>query len=319
MKITDTSVAYMDGIGFSNLVQNDVTEANLFLKSIYDIIETSIKDTICCPVAQYPNSLRDIASRNYVDEVNYLQPFSDSIFFQSSNTDLLVRQVAQFMCKCFERSYTQTYLNETPKDRKERINRRPILFKCGIAYGDIDIIKSPVIYGKLLSKNYSNTLLGIPVVKAVRLEENKKIIGPRLVFKKDIFDKLCPVTQNFCRELVVDGEPELYEFLWPVYLFLEQTLSPELNYQEYDKMKPALEKAVLFWQKHYKLNENKIADKYFALIELIIDSTILFFKIHNNAETECKMAINTNINNLYKANTNYTDEEIQELKKLFRY
>lgn len=319
MKITDTSVAYMDGIGFSDLVQSDENEANLFLKSIYDIIEISIEDTICCPLGQYPNSLHDIASRDYVDEVNYLQPFSDSIFFQSSNTDLLVRQVAQFMCKCFERSYTQTLLNETPKDKEERLNRRPILFKCGIAYGDIDIIKSPVIYGKLLSKNYSNTLLGIPVVKAVRLEENKKIIGPRLVFKEDIFNKLCPVTQNFCRELAVDGEPDLYEFLWPVYLFLEQKLYPELNYQEYDKMKPAFKKALLFWQKHYKLKENKIADKYFALLELIIDSTILFFKIHNKAEIDCKRAINMFINNLYKANTEYTDEEINELKKLYRY
>lgn len=319
MKITDTSVAYMDGIGFSDLVQSDENEANLFLKSIYDIIEISIEDTICCPLGQYPNSLHDIASRDYVDEVNYLQPFSDSIFFQSSNTDLLVRQVAQFMCKCFERSYTQTLLNEIPKDKEERLNRRPILFKCGIAYGDIDIIKSPVIYGKLLSKNYSNTLLGIPVVKAVRLEENKKIIGPRLVFKEDIFNKLCPVTQNFCREFAVDGEPDLYEFLWPVYLFLEQKLYPELNYQEYDKMKPAFKKALLFWQKHYKLKENKIADKYFALLELIIDSTILFFKIHNKAEIDCKRAINMFINNLYKANTEYTDEEINELKKLYRY
>jgi hypothetical protein len=319
MKITNTSVAYMDGIGFSNLVQNDENEANLFLKSIYDIIETSIKDTICCPLEQYPNSLRDIASRNYVDEINYLQPFSDSIFFQSPNTDLLVRQVAQFMCNCFKSSYTQTILNETPEEAEKRKNRRPILFKCGIAYGDIDIIKAPVIYGEKLFNNYSNTLLGIPVVKAVRLEENKNIIGPRLVFKKDIFDKLCPATQIFCRELEVNGEPDIYEYLWPVYLFLEQTLSPELNYQEYDKMEPALKKALLFWQKHFKLNENKIADKYFALIDLIIDSTILFFKIHNHAETGCKNAINTFINNLYKANTNYTDEEIKELKKLYRY
>lgn len=319
MKITNTSVAYLDGIGFSNLVQNNEIEANLFLKSIYDIIETSIKDTICCPSKQYPNSLRDIASRNYVDEINYLQPFSDSIFFQSPNTDLLVRQVAQFMCNCFERSYKQTILNETPKDKEERMNRRPIIFKCGIAYGDIEIIEAPVIYGEKIYRNYSNTLLGIPVVKAVRLEENKKIVGPRLVFKNDIFNKLELNTQKFCRKLPVDGETDLYEFLWPVYLFLEQTLSPELNYQEYDKMKPALKKTLLFWQKHYKLNENKIADKYFSLIELIIDSTILFFKIHNGAETGCKNAINTFINNLYKANTNYTTEEIGELKKLYRY
>jgi len=58
MKITNTSVAYLDGIGFSNLVQNNEIEANLFLKSIYDIIETSIKDTICCPSKQYPKFTR---------------------------------------------------------------------------------------------------------------------------------------------------------------------------------------------------------------------------------------------------------------------
>jgi len=169
-------------------------------------------------------------------------------------------------------------LSETPKDKEERMNRRPIIFKCGIAYGDIEIIEAPVIYGEKIYRNYSNTLLGIPVVKAVRLEENKKIVGPRLVFKNDIFNKLELNTQKFCRKLPVDGETDLYEFLWPVYLFLEQTLSPELNYQEYDKMKPALKKTLLFWQKHYKLNENKIADKYFSLIELIIDSTIILVR-----------------------------------------
>lgn len=278
-------VAFIDLLAFSQRVRENSGDALKAMECYSTIMGITALDDEHYPPLSYRNELYEVARNNSLDGVEYMLPFSDSMFLMGSDCGIFIRQLGSLLKKCF--LYT-AHFYETPVDlqhpekirvsdcrvsgnsveRTERCcSEYPTLFRgglcCGEAYPCTVNNKERGNLGK------ASILVGKAVVEAVKLEQ--KVKGPRLVFDKSLYDKLDSDTKNlYCRPLPEDDH--LYEVLWPALSYIKAN-GHECEWSNFGSF---FRPAVNLWLAH---NHTPYSAHYFNFVELVIASAIHFYDV----------------------------------------
>ena len=277
----EQAVAFLDLLAFSNHVRENTQDAFMAFTTYRTILETKITDDLVHPPASYSNAiLQDIATRSSVNSFNHFLPFSDSVFISSDDPNLFLKQLGSFILHCFTFTSRQYQNPEDPSNPTKVIHKfkdntileqnwYPTLFRGGIALGEAIPIE---LMGIVKSKPQKiANLAGKAVVRAVGLES--KIKGPRIVFEKDLFDKLDDSTKVYTAETEIKG---LYELLWPAFLYIPTNGHSEIN-DFYKLFLPA----VNLWKAN---NHSSVSEHYFKFVELVVTGTIKIFEAHGHKD-----------------------------------
>lgn len=279
-------VAYIDLLAFSNHVRENTSDAVMTMNSYNTILSTKIKDDKLYPVNSYPTALQDLAKSRSVDSFDFFLPFSDAIFLMSSDCNHFISQLGNFVLQSFTLT-SNFYKNPIDPSQPEKgpilqygvddngnitvtngeCNYYPALFRGGLAYGEAFPVELYGIVNKQTGK--SKIITGTAVVEAVNLEA--KVKGPRLIFKKSLFDQLGSDAKDYCRTIPEDRN--MYEILWPSLSYIKQNDEFQCK-QELSKFDDLFKPAYNLWKAY---NHTVFSAHYFCFVELIIASTIQFF------------------------------------------
>lgn len=274
MQKEEQTVAFLDLLAFSNHIRENTMDALLAFTTYRTILQTKITDDLVHPPTSYSNPiLQDLATRRSVNSFNHFLPFSDSVFISSDDPNLFLKQLGSFVLHCFmftSRQYQNPHDPSNPTKVVHEFtdktfieeNWYPTLFRGGIAFGEAFPIE---LMGIVNSKPQKiGNLAGKAVVRAVALES--KIKGPRIVFEKDLFEKLDKSTKTHVAETEVKG---LYELLWPGFHYIPENGESEIN-SFYELFLPA----VNLWKAY---NHTAFSEHYFKFIELVVAGTLKVF------------------------------------------
>lgn len=276
-------VAFIDLLAFSNNVRKNTSDAMMAFSNYNAILHSKIRDGIDHPIDSYPAELQDLAKSTSIDSFEYFIPFSDSIFIVADNADSFVTQLSSFIHGCFHFT-SHFYVN--PKDISDPTKGEmvsfsfndkgelvsdyidthyyPTIFRGGVAYGEV----FPIDLWSIANKNPEKrkTVAGKAVVRAVELEN--KIKGPRIIFDANIIDIIGKQTKDrYIRK--VQGT-EFYEILWPAIKYI-----PQNGFQDASSFHEMFTCAINLWKGY---NHTPYSEHYFCFIELIVASTLQFFK-----------------------------------------
>ena len=217
---------FIDLLGFSEYTREDLGGVARLLESQRIILNTRLSDEKWYKARN--TQVTPFARARLATSFEHFLPFSDSICIASSDPNLFLRQLAEFLRHAF--LYTghafgdrTNSANPTAIDMRvigldgtsrETQNWYPVLWRGGMSYGKVEIVETS---GLVEKKPLSLPLLvGEPVVEAVGLERCGGK-GPRLFcrpdFRRNISDSdLLPyfVPVGSLPEKAVDVE----EFLW---------------------------------------------------------------------------------------------------------
>lgn len=275
------AVAFLDLLAFSNHVRENTQDALLAFTTYRTILETKITDALMHPPKSYSDpTLQDLAEGHSINSFNHFLPFSDSVFISSDNPNLFLKQLGSFILRCFTFTSRQYQNPEDPSNPTKVIHKfrdnttleqtwYPTLFRGGIAFGEAIPIELMGIVNNRPQK--ISNLAGKAVVKAVGLES--KIKGPRIVFEKDLFDRLDDSTKIYTKETEVKG---LYELLWTGFHYIPSNGQSEIN-DFYELFLPA----VNLWKAY---NHTPFAEHYFKFVELVVTGTLKVFEINGHRE-----------------------------------
>lgn len=276
-------VAYIDLLAFSQRVRENTADALKAMECYSTILGITASDDEQHPPSSYSGGLREVAKNNSLDSVEYMLPFSDSIFLMGTDCGDFIRQLGSFVKKCF--AFT-SHFYETPEDSscpekitftnfskgengiektKECHKEYPTLFRGGLSYGEAYPCDVPSKENG--EKRRQKILVGKAVVEAVSLEQ--KVKGPRLIFGQLLYDNLDDDTKNcYCRSLP-EGK-NLYEILWPALSYIKAN-----GYErEWSNFWEIFHPAVNLWLAY---NHTPYSSHYFNFVELIVASTIHFY------------------------------------------
>ena len=222
-------IAFLDLLGFSNLIENDLFTARDNLSIFNDVLRTKVIDAKCHPVSEYneKNGLRNFAENSAVTSFNYLISISDSLIIGANNPDLFVRQLSNFVSTIFI-DYTEPFekpfenidsvttnqrgewiINSDGKGKFFPYRSFPLLFRGGITYGDdVSFNKEGSIWNNEYQLSGVN-VSGLSYVRAVKLESSD--IGPRLFCDKKFVEKLCDID---VKRSIRCLKNDLYEIVW---------------------------------------------------------------------------------------------------------
>lgn len=279
-------VAYLDILGFSDAVSNSVEDAVMILTSFNTILHTGIMDKRLHPSANVDPQIKELAKRCSIESFEDFLPFSDSVFATSRNCSDFIMQLGHFVYSSFHftahiyadatnpddpTATTSIGVDRDPNGNPVIVHRPyhqpPVLFRGGLAYGDVvDLKPMAIVTGQPQSMN---TLAGEAVVRAVRLEHGLK--GPRLSFGQELYDMLNQTARNYCR-LVPDTPDEVvrYEILWPAMGYITENMGR----QEFKHFTEMFEAAYNLWYPFHKTSNEKVEPHYNRFIELVIVSAL---------------------------------------------
>lgn len=222
-------IAFLDLLGFSNLIENDLFTARDNLSIFNDVLRTKVIDAKCHPVSEYneKNGLRNFAENSAVTSFNYLISISDSLIIGANNPDLFVRQLSNFVSTIFI-DYTEPFekpfenidsvttnqrgewiINSDGKGKFFPYRSFPLLFRGGITYGDdVSFNKEGSIWNHEYQLSGVN-VSGLSYVRAVKLESSD--VGPRLFCDKKFVEKLCDID---VKRSIRCLKNDLYEIVW---------------------------------------------------------------------------------------------------------
>lgn len=280
-------VAFIDILGFSSYVNNDIQDAIMVLTNANAIIDQLIFEKSIHPPLSYPPEIQNLALRTSITSIEDYLPFSDSVFITSSDASQFVLQLGNFLSSAFlltARQYATAVDKTDPTKSRaitpvvdpsgqvtvDRIDTHipPVLFRGGMAFGEVERIKPSAIVDGTRVNMWS--LAGSAVFQAVGLEGSFK--GPRIVFESDIYNLLDAQARMYCREL--PECPGRYEILWPAMNYiLENPYSGEFHiFYEY------MDAVFNLWKVFE--NDHKVGIQYEKFMEIIIASAINIYNQH---------------------------------------
>ncbi|MGB3479400.1 MAG: hypothetical protein WBB67_09590 [bacterium] len=271
--------AYIDILGFSDIVQKEISGALVLLTDFHETINMKLSDMIIhkhhYDKHEKDPNLRESFKRIIIDTFEYFIPFSDSVFIIANNADMFVYQLSNLLYGSFMLG-GHIYDNHYSKDKDDLLQANnskrkwyPLLFKGGIAFGDCVPMKIKQIAGSKTVEIYN--VLGTAVVEAVGLE--KSIKGPRLFCTAKFYN--C-ISNDDSRRIIVSSEiNNIYEVLWPM---------PHIIEKGVNGYKQLLEISINLW-KHF--NHKEYGFHYFKYVELIIKSIL---EAYRNDPEEMKRA-----------------------------
>lgn len=219
-------IAFLDLLGFSWLVKNNIVTANDNLNTFNRIIQQKIIDNKVQPIEKCSeeNGFREFVRNAALSSVDNMISISDSLVIGATDADLFVKQISSFIATTFfqsSESFTTPFsdLESVENKRIYDVDSNyqyyphmafPILFRGGISFGN-DIIFHKV--GQICQGQYSEyglNVRGLSYVEAVKLEKSDK--GPRLFCNKKFVDSL----ENE-KHAIVPVKENIYEIIWTYY------------------------------------------------------------------------------------------------------
>ena len=222
-------VAFLDLLGFSQLLDLSTEVALDNMNSFNNVIKTRVLDIATHPIEEYKNNYPNdthflkFVEKSAVSSFEYLISFSDSLILGSQDLPLFIEQLSNFVATLyinysepFRRKFDDLFNVDSNKNMSfENGSLRnhkafPILFRGGLSNGsDVGFFKENCIQnGKFCYDGYN--VFGKTYLNAVKLEHSGK--GPRLFCDKSIVDNL----KNRSMIRIVDRDDEIYEIVWTV-------------------------------------------------------------------------------------------------------
>jgi len=281
------AVAYLDILGFTNFIKQDVIGGAELLEAY----QTQIDFRRWEDKQKYNHSekYKELIDKWGIDSFEYYIPFSDSIFLISNNPDKFVKQLSTFIIESFlyhrrnaspinpqhpEEVEILSYeigSNGQPKPTRIKRNWFPLLFRGGITYDEIIIIKQGTIEDRIEGKRIN--LLGSAVCKAVDLEK-KAIKGPYLICDQSFFNHLSSDSQKLIEKL---PDNNLFHILYPAYFHFGESDDQIAINSFIELFNPVVD----FWKAY---NHTSYSEYYFNFMKIIVRSTLRYFELRSNKE-----------------------------------
>lgn len=312
--VKETCVAYLDLLGFSAHVKENVDASVSLLHTASEIFTTRLCDQKTHPINSYRSELRPLAKRQAVDTFISFLPMSDGIFIVGKSVNNFIEQVSSFMCACFmdtshyyaypenesdPESVTVSHLSKKSNDEyavnKMSTKYYPAIFRGGLCIGKSALIDVACLFrneesvspdalqfieitGGRIGAGKIVNIAGEGVVAAVELERNGGK-GPKLF----IDDYTASQLNDELKLLVLCDPNEKKHFLWPAYTIIA---SNGMQRQRQDNYFDFLSATISLW----KAYENKgagVSCHYYQFMRITAQAYLSVFKHHAN-ETEAR-------------------------------
>lgn len=277
------AVIYLDLLGFKSFSNENIEAALEIHRDFHTVLKNRQYEEQIRPPSSIPDErLKRPAERKASDSFNYFLPMSDSIFILSEEPDKVAAQLSTFLSESFLfggynysmadslnpllQSIREFNIDEsgTVKIKDCMETQYPVLFRGGISYGNVEVVRTPAIYkGEEITVP---NVIGQGVIQAVRLEQ-KRLKGPRILCDCEFVDQLRdPTIKKYLRK-----ESDVWELLWPGFNYLEDDDEKSQSYELTDLFCPALR----LWR-HFS---GKPPERHYqAFLELIVRSHLAFAK-----------------------------------------
>lgn len=262
--MTTKSLAYLDFLGFSNIVENeDFSYANEFLQTPNIIIGIAMWEQKHKESKAYAEEcLQKIAKKNQVDSFEDFLALSDSIFIVSSEANIFIEQLSSFLYRCF--IYNKFYYPSKKLRHPKQKHYPPVFFRGGISFGEVNFSEMIAIENGKNQKRTRN-IIGKAVIQAVQLEKQGKSLGARISIEQGFYEKLDDEHKNF---VYTDAHGKY--LLWPAFIINQNScINAERN-----SAKDFLDE--LFKMYKYYENKGKMYEKvvvnYLETIKMALNS-----------------------------------------------
>lgn len=273
-------VAFLDLLGFSNLLESD---QKIALDNL-----NHFNNAIFC---------KKIDEKHYekvksVSSFSYLISFSDSLVLGSDDPDLFIEQLCNYLATVYIES-TVPFRNEfadikeVSSDRNMTTVREgnqieinfngafPVLFRGGISFGDeYPFFEENQIIKGILKKGAFN-VTGPTYLKAVQLEKAGK--GPRLFCDKKVVDKIND--KSIIKE--VNAEKSIYEIIWTVQGCIATQCSQAKEKNVFRSIDETMLPPALNLYNYYYKKDERLAEHYEELVKLVCHGILIY------AQKEC--------------------------------
>ncbi len=261
----DKYCVYLDILGFKN---KRIDEKIQLLTDMQETLDVKLSDKKHLHTVE--PRLRAVLKKFLADSFNYFLTLSDSVFIVADDLPLLLNQVSNFLSSALILN-SQTMWEECACDGNPHHIERdgkvvsvyPLLFRGGIAYGSVEILKVMNMVNK--ERTHVTNLTGEAVERAAELEQTECHKGPRLFCHKDIFERAGELQKFF---QLLDAKKGLYEVLWPAFNVIEESedkIQSELDGLFLDFFIPAYELLKFYKGKKYDYH-------YIGFLKLVMKS-----------------------------------------------
>jgi len=225
-------VAFMDLLGFSNLLRNNMEVAIDNLNTFNSVIKTRVIDNKCHPIEEYrenyPNDVKfqQFVEKSSVTSFEQMISFSDSLVLGGTDCNMFIKQLMNFVATVyieysepFQKNFSDINQVTTYKVAEgcgsgsiQYHKAFPILFRGGLSVGNDVTFWDEYCINDSDFKISSRNVMGLTYLNAVKLESVGK--GPRLFCDKSLVDAVDDEINKYIK--LVDSEKEIYEIVWTI-------------------------------------------------------------------------------------------------------
>lgn len=301
-------VAFLDLLGFSNLLRNNMEAAIDNMNSFNNVIKKRVIDNKCHPIEEYrekyPNdvSFHQFVEKTSVTAFEQMISFSDSLVLGGTDCNIFIKQLMNFVATVyieysepFQKDFSDINQVTTHKKAEAYIGGGiryhkafPMLFRGGLSVGDsVGFFDEYHIKNSELKLSSIN-VMGLTYLNAVKLENAGK--GPRLFCDKSVVDAVDDEIKRFIK--VVDEKKEIYEIVWTIE-GCEATRccsSDKWNNVEDRICDIMLPSAINLYQ-YYK-GDDVLETQYKELLNLVCEGIVKYAKDECNRATDAINYIN---------------------------
>jgi hypothetical protein len=254
----EKAIAFLDILGFSNHVYEDLEETEKILHDINELIDVSVTSKFNARKISDKNLYKEL--KNYtLDSVDFVLPVSDCIFLGSNELNQMIEQISVFLCRILEKTLHDFNINNQKSF--------PVIMRGGVSYGKVKKVKSSFHVNK--KKGDFFNIIGRPVVEAVRLEEVHGS-GPSLFLTHDVISQLSEELKKFISERNInDTAGNISYFLWPRYFFFKNNLKNDFSSQ-FDFTCEKVLRPIM--RLYFKYKNEKYSEYYKNLVCIIIEA-----------------------------------------------
>ena len=301
-------VAFMDLLGFSNLLRNNMEVAIDNLNTFNNVIKTRVIDNKCHPIEEYrenyPNDVKfqQFVEKSSVTSFEQMISFSDSLVLGGTDCNMFIKQLMNFVetvyieySEPFQKNFSDINQVTTYKVAEgcgsgsiQYHKAFPILFRGGLSVGNDVTFWDEYCINDSDFKISSRNVMGLTYLNAVKLESVGK--GPRLFCDKSLVDAVDDEINKYIK--LVDSEKEIYEIVWTIEgceatgCCSSNKWSNVIN-RINDKMLPAAINLYKYYQK-----DKGLEPQYKELLNLVCVGIVKYAKDECNRENEAIHYIN---------------------------
>lgn len=281
-------VAFLDLLGFSQLVKHDIETADDVLLEFNQIIKTKYIDNLTNPVDSYPESMTDFAKSTSITTFQHMISVSDSLVIGASekNADDFIKQLSKLVAafairslEPFRAHFDDVYNVKNEKHAKGRniqggliyYNAFPILFRGGICAGNnVSFMTQFHIFNGKMTTSATN-VVGQTYINAYRLEGTDK--GPRLFCDESLSNL---VSGSVKSKIVQTSRKGVSEILWTYYACEAESCSSEKNCNVSENVFDGLIVPTLNLIRYYKSKGSEEVKHYIELLGTVIKGVELY-------------------------------------------